>query len=465
MEKRYKLSKFNLHCLDDEGNLLLCNFLTGIDSLSIIKKEYVKEFEEKILNSKCIIEKYNENIVQYLYKIRFLAKIDEDEDALYDALFYEKIYSGTWQLIILPTHKCNFKCKYCYEGVEFRAKEDMSYESQKKILKYIQKNSAFHSKLRVAWFGGEPLLSIKTIKYLSEGILEICDAKKINYEAEMTTNGYNMTPQVFDMLYKNKIYIYQITLDGVKKEHDKQRVKEDGMGTFDKILGNLLYIRDNRNKYKLARITIRTNATKNIMLNLKEFLDFFDEYFGSDNRFSLHFTEATQYETDMDLLDNTRLLQSDYLGRNKFLDIIYDDKYREKIITKEDIISMFTPMRSLCYAAGREKYVIDTDLAVCKCTVHFGFKENNVGYINNKGDMVIDENVNRKWYVRQPLNEECKDCFYLPCCNKTGCPHKYNFNKDEFYNHCHMENLKEKMSINLLRLAKYIKFTSIEMGD
>lgn len=464
MEKYYKLSKFNLHCLDSEGNLLLCNFLTGVNSLSVVRKDQVKEFEKAILKKANIIADIkNESTINQLYKIGFLVDIDADEDALYDAKFYETVYSGTWQLIIMPTHQCNFKCKYCYESSAFRGKGEMSLKSQNNILKYIQKNAVFYSKLRVAWFGGEPLLATDTVEYLSEGILKVCNTRKILYEAEMTTNAYNMTPEVFDMLYRNKIYIYQITLDGAKAEHDKQRVKADGSGTFDRIFDNLMYIRNNKQKYRLAKITIRTNVTRDIMLNLDEFLDLYQTHFASDERFTLRFTEANQYEQDIDEQDDSRLLKSDYLERKEFLDIIYSDEYRERMTSIGDIVNMFTPTRYLCYAAARDGYVIDAELNVFKCTVHFDLDENKIGYINDNGDMVIDETLNKKWYVRKSLPDECKSCFYLPCCNKTGCPLKYNASTDTLYKKCHMEKLNEKMSINMRRLAKHISFKAIEM--
>ena len=59
----------------------------------------------------------------------------------------------------------------------------------------------------------------------------------------MTTNGFFLDKTMFDMLYKLKIYNYQITIDGEKEHHDKYRVTHNGKGTYDVIMSNLLNIK------------------------------------------------------------------------------------------------------------------------------------------------------------------------------------------------------------------------------
>lgn len=465
MTKRYKLSKYNFQCLDAQGNILFINFMVGIKSLVLVKKNQISKFKQVILNNECLEEtESNKKILQQLLNIGLLVKYEENEDALYDARFYRKIFFDSWQLIIMPTHRCNFKCKYCYENSEFSSVKDMSLEEQKRILKYIQKNARLHSKLRVSWFGGEPLLAVKAIKYMSEEIVKICDKSNIRYDSEMTTNGYNLTPEVFDMLYQNKIYIYQITLDGTKTEHDKQRVKADGSETFDRIFNNLLYIRDNDKKYKFARITIRTNVTRDISKNINKFLDMYNHFFASDPRFSLRFIEAFNYEQNAEHTEE-RLMSSDYIDRDEFLEMVYDIENREKMMSINDIISMFTPFRSICYAACKDKYTIDARLNVCKCTVHFEDEKNKIGYIDKNGDMIINEILDSKWYVRSDISKHCRNCYYLPCCNRTGCPLKYNEIDEEIFKTCHIEKIAQNITTNLQRLAKHISPILLEMEE
>lgn len=127
-------------------------------------------------------------------------------------------------LVIMPTEKCNFKCKYCYET--FR-KGKMSPAVQDAIINYVKKNIRNHTELAVIWFGGEPLEALDVIERLSLAFINICQLARKPYSASMTTNGYNLTPEVYNKLYDLKVYGYQITLDGYKDQHNSQRISDD----------------------------------------------------------------------------------------------------------------------------------------------------------------------------------------------------------------------------------------------
>lgn len=101
----------------------------------------------------------------------------------------------------------------------------------------------------------------------------------------MTTNGYNLTLDVFEKMLECRVRKYQITLDGIECTHDKQRVQVDGKGSFKRILENLLNIKENINS-KTFHIMIRSNITKNILDNIDEFINFLKDNFEDDYRFS-----------------------------------------------------------------------------------------------------------------------------------------------------------------------------------
>ena len=107
----------------------------------------------------------------------------------------------TLQLILLVHEDCNFRCTYCYEKFEKRA---MSLETANDIIKYInneiKNNRSKYDKIQLSWFGGEPLLNLKIIEYISSSVIEIARKNKIEYSADMTTNGYLLNPRVFQKL-------------------------------------------------------------------------------------------------------------------------------------------------------------------------------------------------------------------------------------------------------------------------
>ncbi|ELP5188911.1 radical SAM protein, partial [Clostridium perfringens] len=125
-----------------------------------------------------------------------------------------------FNLIILPTEKCNFRCVYCYESYEAGTITEETVDNMINIVK--QKINEIKV-LSVQWFGGEPLLEIDKIEGISDKLITLCNEHNVIYTASMTTNGYFLTLENFKRLKKKRVYSYQITLDGLGKTHNKQR--------------------------------------------------------------------------------------------------------------------------------------------------------------------------------------------------------------------------------------------------
>ena len=52
----------------------------------------------------------------------------------------------------------------------------------------------------------------------------MCDKQNVQLISDMTTNAYNLDDVNFDMLYNLRVFSYQVTLDGLEEQHNKQRV-------------------------------------------------------------------------------------------------------------------------------------------------------------------------------------------------------------------------------------------------
>ena len=50
MSKKLRMSKYNYTVFDDDGNLILYNFLTGLNSLTKVIKEDVEKFNQLFLS-------------------------------------------------------------------------------------------------------------------------------------------------------------------------------------------------------------------------------------------------------------------------------------------------------------------------------------------------------------------------------------------------------------------------------
>ncbi len=126
---------------------------------------------------------------------------------------------------LMLTEDCNMACKYCFE--KQKSKNSMSLEN---LIEYFSKNRC----LDCYPFGGEPLLAIDT--YLQ--FIDYMETQKFPEKERfmkglksVVTNGTLIKPNI-EKLKKYDIEV-QISMDGSKEIHDKNRVFKDGTGTYD----------------------------------------------------------------------------------------------------------------------------------------------------------------------------------------------------------------------------------------
>ncbi|MFV0441536.1 MAG: 4Fe-4S cluster-binding domain-containing protein [Lachnospirales bacterium] len=117
--------------------------------------------------------------------------MNDDMDELEDLklnYWENKVNSEVLHLSIMTTLKCNFKCTYCFEEPK---NIELNEQVENKILSFIKKNIKIYKSIHIDWYGGEPLINIKSIECLSEKIIEICNENGVQYWATITTNGYD----------------------------------------------------------------------------------------------------------------------------------------------------------------------------------------------------------------------------------------------------------------------------------
>lgn len=297
MDTKLKMSKYNFFTSDKEGNLIIYNFLSGITSLTKVLKSDVEKFKQLFLANNEIEDEScveHTEAVNYLIKSGILIASDINENVLYDSVQYNQVYDSKLVLTILPTGKCNFRCPYCFETPQSFCRDEMTIDSQNALLKYLQKAIPNHRALHISWFGGEPLLSPDVIKRLSDKFIRICSVRHLPYSADIITNGYLLDADMFDMLYKLNVYDYMITVDGFREQHDKRRFTNDGKGSFDVIMKNLLRIRNSK-QYKFANIMIRVNMSKGFLEELDDFVEFISSSFADDSRFKVMFVPVVKF--------------------------------------------------------------------------------------------------------------------------------------------------------------------------
>lgn len=310
-------------------------------------------------------------------------------------------------MILFPTEKCNFRCKYCYENFEQKA---MSQEVQESLINFVRSNIKKYKKINVHWFGGEPLLSMDVLENISKELIVLCNQNRVIYTSEMTTNGYFLTPENIKILRECKIYKYNITLDGLEETHNRQRVAYDGGKTWRTIVDNMRYIRDNL-KSGLIQVSIRTNLTQDIYRQYKEYLAFLKEEFGKDRRFVYLFRLAMDWG-DMQQEDIKKVFCS-------------NEEYMEVLIysLKNDFYNKGTRMCTvpgglLCYAWKNNTFTVRSDGVIGKCTLNLYEKMNQIAHIDN----YETDDISDFWEASgKPVPEMCVGCKKYPICLKVNC--------------------------------------------
>ena len=92
----------------------------------------------------------------------------------------------------------------------------------------------------IEWFGGEPLISFGMLKDVTNELNRFFKRNKISYFYGATTNAYLLDNEKIDFMLASGFKFFQITLDGNKDTHDKQRPLRDGSPTWETIFNNLV---------------------------------------------------------------------------------------------------------------------------------------------------------------------------------------------------------------------------------
>ncbi|ADO57401.1 radical SAM protein [Paenibacillus polymyxa] len=286
------------------------------------------------------------------------------------------------ELIILPTEQCNFRCTYCYE--DFKMKR-MSPETIQAIKKFLTRRVPQLKHLTISWFGGEPLLAKDILLNISEHAQKLSTKNNLtSYLISITTNGYLLSPSIFNELVNVGITKYQITLDGPKEIHNQTRKKVNTEGSFDTVWNNLLAIKEsNLNVF----VTIRVHLFHENLPYIPDFLELLKKHFYSDQRFKILLKPIAQFG-----------------GKNEeHPKIIEKSKHNKVIQPLEEIIHGKTAPRKnsneleICYAARPNSLVIRSDGSLGKCTVALNDEKNNIGYITNDGTLKISQERLAPW--------------------------------------------------------------------
>ncbi len=305
-------------------------------------------------------------------------------------------------LVLVPTTACNFDCPYCFEGQKIG--KFMSDETQLQLVEFIKKRETVKN-ISLTWYGGEPLLAFQRVQKLYNAIREI-DGVEINGHS-ILTNGYLINREIIDFMCETGLKSIQITLDGVKENHNLTRcLKGSREGTYENIIRNIGEILTNLPDCDLS---IRINISKR---NKRDYISMHKELrrLYPDKTFAIYPGIIREETPDGCSMCYSCLNPADYF---EFL----------KECHQEGISVDFMPRKiegKGCIIHSLNAFIIGPEGEIYTCWNDVNHPDRVVGNIRTN-----DFN-NRRLFMHYLLetspfsDKNCKDCVVFPACS-GGC--------------------------------------------
>lgn len=293
--------------------------------------------------------------------------------------------------MLLPTYDCNFSCWYCLQKhEELHYSQEVIERIKKHINSYIKQNGI--TIFELAWFGGEPLLSINNILEIAKYSKELCQKNNTKYFNSITSNGFHFTDNIIDEFKALNFNSFQITIDGCKFDHDTVKFDRNSKSSaFEKTISNVKKLIRN---IPDSRIMLRFNySDKNI--KPEDIINDLNKYLTIEERFRIEILFQKVWQVSVKDIIHSKI----YLLKREFIRNGY------KLANKEWLNSFG------CYVERKHFNSILPNGNVVKCN-NCELKT-KLADINNDG--VITFNVNSEYN----LFNECFDCKHLPIC--FGC--------------------------------------------
>lgn len=283
-----------------------------------------------------------------------------------------------FQLIILPTEKCNFRCTYCYEDFAVGRMKKETILGIKSLLEKRCINNLDY--LKISWFGGEPLTAKDTVLEISDYATSL--SKKypnLYYAGTMTTNGYLLDYNTASRFADVGVRAYQISIDGPRDVHNKSRIRADGSGTYEQIWANLIAIRDSQLP---VSVLLRIHFTVETLHLFTPLIEDIKREFINDFRFSIFF-KAIEHLGGPN--DSSFQVFSE-VERKKAIEYLQNKLFGENIASTQNL-SIIDDY--VCYAAQPNSLVIRSNGDVGKCTVALYDERNKIATLQPDGTLKV----------------------------------------------------------------------------
>lgn len=329
----------------------------------------------------------------------FFVPEGKDECAYYESVAQMmRLYGkkkGIPGYTIMPTLGCNARCVYCYE--EGRTQTTMTPEIVEQTIRYIL-DTHKKDKIRLSWFGGEPLLCTGIIDHICERLRE----ENIPFKSIMVTNGSLITPEIIEKMQTRwNLNYLQISMDGAEHDYIARKRYYSDADRYHSVMHSISLLSEAG-----IRVAVRVNVDEGNWSGIGRFLDDMKRFVENKEHVSVYFSPLMSVRADEN-----------------------DLAMWEKVIPATDLIRA-AGFRTYAYAGPSMKFranrcmadggsvVIGPDGSLYPCEhcppgSRFGDVFNGT----------TDENAEREFRRADKTREMCRTCTFLPeCTSFAKCP-------------------------------------------
>jgi uncharacterized protein len=448
-------SMFNVRVpLEDGADVFLMNTFT--DAQLIVSRD-VADLLDRLERGAWTPGRQDEReIIEQLTEHGFVVENRDAERRDLRRFFREaRENSETLRVTVLTTLQCNFACDYCIQGDHGdynKHAAKMSLETAARVAEWTEArlDAVAPSRFVLTFFGGEPLLNMPVLYYLSERLHRTCADRGVVFLINIITNGLLLSREMVERLNPLGLNGIKVTLDGDRDAHNQSRPLRGGQGTFDRIVANVREVAD------LTRIAVGGNFDVDTVDSYPALLDFLAAQEFAPRLSKVAFKPVIREKTALakGLIPLTAVsaegkplggacMTSAGMGVNRACDTcnLADEKIaflreetKKRGFNTNDGVHM-----GPCEIHADHSHTIGPDGSLYACPGFAGEARQSTGHIDGRQDDYRSAALRN--FERLAAWEQCHGCAFIPVCaggctvaayNELGDMHAPNCHKPSF---------------------------------
>ena len=448
-------SLFNVRVpLEDRGDVFLLNTFT--DAQLIVSRDVVDLLDRLDEADSVPLTAEERETLEELSENGFVVgDRDTERHELRDFFRDVRESSDTLKITVLTTLQCNFACDYCIQGDHGdynKSAAKMTLDMAARVAEWTESrlDAVLPKRLVLTFFGGEPLLNMPVLYYMSERLHAAATARGVEILINIITNGLLLSREMVERLNPLGLNGIKITLDGDRDAHNRSRPLRGGQGTFDRIVANV------RQVAPLTRIAVGGNFDVDTVDSYPALLDFLAEQDFAPRLSKVTFKPVIREKTALakGLIPLTAVggdgkplngacMTSAGTGVSRVCDScnFVDEKmsYLREETKKRGFATADGVHMGPCEIHKSHAHTIGPDGSLFACPGFAGEALQSTGHIDGRQDEFRSQALRN--FEHLSAWDQCHDCAFIPVCaggctvaahNELGDMHAPNCHKPSF---------------------------------